>query len=112
MSTEPIKVKYWSAYLKKHPDFTGCLINKNNNNTAWFKNGVYHRENGPALEYTEGSKAWFKNGKLHRENGPAVEYSDGDKRWYLNGEELSEQQHHLKVRHIKLKLLDTIQHSL
>ena len=46
---------------------------------------IIHREDGPAVEYANGSKAWFLNGKLHREDGPAVEYSDGDKEWYLNG---------------------------
>ena len=107
-----IKVKYWSVYLKKHPDFNGCLINKNNNNTAWFKNGVYHRENGPALEYIDGHKKWCLNGEYHRTNGPAIEYPDGSKEWYLNGTQLTEQEHRLKVRHIKLKLLDIDQHSL
>jgi len=25
------------------------------------------------------------NNQTHREDGPAVEFSDGTKRWYLNG---------------------------
>ena len=29
-------------------------------------------------------------GQLHREDGPAVERTDGYKSWYLNGEELTE----------------------
>ena len=33
-----------------------------------------------------GGKRWFKNGQLHREDGPAVEYSNGYKRWYKNGQ--------------------------
>ena len=33
-----------------------------------------------------GTKEWYLNGELrHREDGPAVENSDGDKFWYLNG---------------------------
>lgn len=28
-------------------------------------------------------KFWYKNGKYHREDGPAVEYSDGYKMWFL-----------------------------
>ena len=31
-----------------------------------------------------GNKWWYLNGKLHRENGPAIEYADGTKVWYLN----------------------------
>ena len=32
-----------------------------------------------------GGKYWYLNGKLHRENGPAVEYADGTEEWWLNG---------------------------
>ena len=28
---------------------------------------------------------WWLNGVLHRENGPAIEYEDGTKEWYLLG---------------------------
>ena len=30
-------------------------------------NGDYHREDGPAIEYSDGSKSWFINGKLYTE---------------------------------------------
>ena len=53
--------------------------------TEWFLNGKYHREDGPACEYTSGSKEWYKNGNYHREDGPALEYSNGTKYWYKNG---------------------------
>lgn len=42
--------------------------------------------------YPSGIKEWYLNGQRHREDGPAVECSDGDKSWYLNGEELTEEQ--------------------
>jgi hypothetical protein len=32
---------------------------------AWFKNGLRHRDDGPAIEYVDGNKAWYKNGLLH-----------------------------------------------
>ena len=38
--------------------------------------------------YASRRKAWFLNGKLHREDGPAIEWADGTKVWYLNGEEV------------------------
>jgi len=80
--TKHIKVKSWRNYINKHPDFTGCLINP------------------------IGDKAWLLNGKYHRDNGPAMEWSDGNNWWFLNGEEYSEQEHRRLVRQIKLKLLD------
>ena len=32
----------------------------------------------------EGYKGWWLNGKRHREDGPAIEYNDGTKYFYLN----------------------------
>ena len=33
-----------------------------------------------------GTKIWYnEQGQLHREDGPAVEYADGSKRWYQHG---------------------------
>jgi hypothetical protein len=52
--------------------------------------GKPHREDGPAKEYSDGSKIWFKNGVLHREDGPAMEFANGDKCWYLEGEKKME----------------------
>ena len=37
------------------------------------KDGLLHREDGPARIYTNGTRQWFKNGFLHRDDGPAVE---------------------------------------
>ena len=34
----------------------------------------------------EGYKAWYKNGVLHRENGPAIIRNNGSEYYYLNGE--------------------------
>ena len=36
---------------------------------------------------------WYKDAEhsiRHRENGPAVEYANGSKEWYINGKELTE----------------------
>ena len=52
---------------------------------TWYLNGQRHRENGPAVERTNGYKAWYQFGLLHREDGPAIERPDGTKEWYKNG---------------------------
>ena len=54
----------------------------------WYLNGKLHREDGPAIEYADGSKKWALNDVYHREDGPAIEYPDGTKAWFLNGKEL------------------------
>lgn len=63
-----------------------CIINKTNTTSpihkVWIKDSKIHREDGPAIEYYDGSKKWYKNGKVHREDGPAVEWSDGTRQYY------------------------------
>jgi len=36
---------------------------------------------------------WFLNGKCHREDGPAIEWNDGSKEWWLNGILYTEQEY-------------------
>jgi hypothetical protein len=69
---------------------SGPAIEWSDGSKSWYLNGQLHREDGPALEYVNGSKAWWVNDKLHRESGPAIEWSDGSKFWYLNGKRLTE----------------------
>ena len=53
--------------------------------TEWYHNGKLHREDGPASEWTDGTKLWYRHGKKHREDGPAVECPDSCKVWYRHG---------------------------
>ena len=52
--------------------------------------GQRHRLDGPAVEYTNGSKFWYQNGKYHRLDGPAFEWSDGRCKYYIHGREYTE----------------------
>ena len=124
-----VKVEYWWKYIHEHPDFTGCLIDKNGTK-AWYLNGKCHREDGlPAVEWADGSKAWYLNGKyhredglpaieranghktwclkgeLHRENGPAIEWASGNKEWWLNGKRYTEQEWKMETRRRKIEKL-------
>ena len=60
--------------------------------------GQLHRDDGPAVEWHDGTKSWYQNGLRHRTDGPAVEYSDGDKVWYINGEEVTEAEFNQRVK--------------
>jgi len=61
----------------------------------------FHREDGPAIEYEDGSKAYYIHGKCHREDGPAIEYKTGTIEWWLEGKQYSEEEH---ARLVKLKV--------
>jgi len=63
-----------------------------NNNKYYYSDKemtIRHREDGPAVEWDDGSKSWYLNDKYHREDGPAFEGPRGSKYWYLNGERLT-----------------------
>jgi hypothetical protein len=53
---------------------------------------IFHRTDGPAVEWDDGSKIWYVDGKLHRLDGPACEYADGDKEWFFDGKLLTKKQ--------------------
>ena len=53
-------------------------------------NGKLHREDGPAIEWTNGRKEWWINGERHREDGPAIVRTNGPNRWYMNGIQVPE----------------------
>ena len=58
-------------------------------NKFWYNsNGEPHREDGPAKEWSNGSKNWYINGLKHREDGPAIIWGSGKKFWYINGKQI------------------------
>ena len=69
----------------------GPAIEYANGSKSWWINGHRHRIDGPAVEWANGDKSWYINGKLNRIDGPAIEYSNGSKSWYINGKKYSEQ---------------------
>ena len=54
----------------------------------FFKNGLWHRDNGPAVEYKNGDKYWCKEGEYHRVDGPAIELNNGIKYWFYEGKSI------------------------
>jgi hypothetical protein len=90
------------------PDnFTG-IVEYPGGTKSWFKDGLYHREDGPACEYSNGIKCWYKNGKRHRLDGPAVEWVNGEKQWYLEGQFFSEKVWKEKVEKLKESKVETL----
>jgi hypothetical protein len=67
------------------PDTTPVMTTTSYGDKVWKLNGVFHREDGPAIESKNGDKTWYKNGKIHREDGPAVERINGERQWLIDG---------------------------
>ncbi len=57
-----------------------------NDKYCYFNNKLQpHRLNNLTCENMLGTKWWYKNGFFHREDGPAIEFSKNYKYYYLNG---------------------------
>jgi hypothetical protein len=67
----------------------GPAVEYANGTRMWYLNNQRHREDGPAVEWVSGTRMWCRNGQLHRESGPAVEWADGRRAWHLNGHQLT-----------------------
>jgi len=67
--------------IKKEVDYYGTIHYFNEKNQ-------HHREDGPAIEYSNGYKSWRQYGKLHRLDGPAIISNTGVESWYLNGKQI------------------------
>ena len=58
----------------------------------WYKNGLLHRTDGPAIELANGARFWYQNGLIHRTDGPAIEYSNGEREWWIEDKSLTEEE--------------------
>ena len=88
--------KHWLQDGEFHRE-DGPAVEWSDGSKFWYRNGELHRENGPACEYADGGRRWYRKGKYHREDGPAVEYADGRKYWYLEGVEYLEEKFQKKM---------------
>jgi hypothetical protein len=56
---------------------------------------IFHRSNGPALEFSNGSKMWYYRGMVHRLDGPATTDTrnniDLSGLWCVNDTNITEQ---------------------
>jgi len=46
------------------------------------------------------ARIWYLDGVVHRDDGPAIEYTNRPHSWYLNGIKISPEQHRIAVSEI------------
>ena len=63
--------------------------------------GDRYRDDGPAIEYADGTKIWYKNVTYHREDGPAIVWYDGRHSYYLNDQRYSKEEYWEEIEKIK-----------
>jgi hypothetical protein len=67
------------------------------------KEGNYHRLNGPAIEWRDGTEYWYRHGKLHRDDGPATNWPPGQEEWHKDGVKYEPSAHEIMVWKMKKK---------
>ncbi len=80
----------WYNDKEKFHRLDGPAVEWANGSKEWYVDGKRHRLDGPAFESAYGYKAWYVDGKLHRLDGPAIEDADGYKAWYVDGKKMTE----------------------
>lgn len=80
------KVQYL-ADKRNDKSFTGSAINSNDD-VLFLKEGVIHREDGPAMLY-KSQIAYVKNGRYHRLDGPAIIKPDGAEVYFIEDKHYS-----------------------
>lgn len=55
----------------------------------WYRDGVVHRDDGPAIVSYDGAESWYQNGLRHRRGAPAITEPDGTKEWWRHGKLIS-----------------------
>jgi len=94
--------RYYNDQQQLHQD-DGPAIEYSVGSKAWYQHDQCHREDGPAVELASGDKFWYQYDKLHREDGPAVEYANGSKEWFLQGQLINVKSQQEFERYLKLK---------
>lgn len=80
-----------ASYVSNLEDIYGKICNitefeRPDGTRLWFKDGLLHRDGGPAQIDADGTEYWYQNGKLHRTDGPAFIIKDGYQGWFFNGD--------------------------
>ena len=85
------------GYYDEVPIYYTGIVQRANVHKEWYKNGVLHREDGPAMELINEDKHWYINGERHREDGPAIEYGNGTKEWYINNKSYTKEEYDIEM---------------
>jgi hypothetical protein len=84
-------VEYRNSDGKLHRIYGPAYISRLYNIQAWFKNGIRHRDDGPAYIHNA-NMVWFSEGELHNFNGPAVLELGGPEQYWIHGSRLSKKE--------------------
>jgi hypothetical protein len=84
LKTPGIGPRLCCEYVQNHAKNAFTRIYKYQNNIRYYLAGRLHRDDGPAVIYSDGDFNYYRFGRLHREDGHAC-FINGNKHYYING---------------------------
>lgn len=97
-----IDIEYRNSEGNKHRIYGPAYVSKKYKTEEWYKNGMRHRENGPAFIHNN-NRVWFYEDKLHRLDGPAVVELGGPKQYWIHGQRMSKKEYEKEIIRRKRK---------
>lgn len=80
----------WYNSDREYHRVDGPAVIYSDGTQIWYLNGLIHREDGPAVSWPDGTQVWYVNGVHHRIDGPAIEYPGNELWWFVKGELMSD----------------------
>jgi hypothetical protein len=77
-------IEYFNEIGQRHRE-DGPAIELTNGPKYYYQNGLLHRLDGPAIDFGNGLMVYYQNGQRHRLDGPAVMNSKGYEEYWVNG---------------------------
>ena len=62
--------------------------------------------------FKDGTKHWYLGNKRHREDGPAMDFADGSKLWFLDDVMMTEARHKAKMKPVKEMTMAELEEAL
>jgi hypothetical protein len=82
---EDTKQEHWYKNGLRHRENGPAIITKDGKEPTYYRDGQLHRDDGPAYVDVAKTQHWYKKGVRHCATGPAVIYSTGAVEYYLDG---------------------------
>ncbi len=85
----PCCLKETLVWRDEHRDYhrdDGPAVILTNGTRFWCQHGKLHRDDGPAMIFLYGKQVWYQNGEIHRDDGPALIKPDGTRECWQHGE--------------------------
>jgi hypothetical protein len=81
----PDGTEEWRVDGELHREGGPALVSPDGLEMSFYRRGLLHNDNGPAVILANGRVEYWRDGRLHCDDNPAVIREDGTEEWWLDG---------------------------